>query len=82
MASAYLMFTTGIIPDWKNAMKYAENTASSEKLNRMAAFEKDTNPDKAMGELTEAMKECNKLGKLQEKLVQEARVAVYSQNHQ
>ncbi|HEY8189094.1 MAG TPA: hypothetical protein VIF12_00300 [Micavibrio sp.] len=80
LASAYIMFSTGIIPDWKKAMTYAENTASSEKLSYMASFEKDADPNKAVGELTDAMKECNKFGELQEKLVQEARIRLYSQN--
>lgn len=78
IASAYLLFSSGIIPDWKNAMTYAENTASSENLSYMASFEKYTDPNKALDELTDALKDCNKLGELQEKLVQEARLSVYS----
>lgn len=78
LASAYLLFSTGIIPDWKNAMTYAENTASSEKLSYMASFEKYTDPNKALDELTNALQDCNKLGELQEKLVQEARLEAYS----
>lgn len=80
-ASAYLMFSTGIIPDWKKAMMYAENTASSTKLNYIASFEKP-DANEAIDELTDAMKECNKSLELQEKLVQEVRLKVYSQNSQ
>lgn len=81
LASAYLLFSTGVIPDWKKAMTYAENTASSTKLSYMASFEKP-DANKAMTELTDAMKECNLLGKLQEELVQEARLKAYAQNPQ
>ena len=77
LASSYLMFTMGIIPDWKMAIEYAKNTASTVKVSYMASFEKpDVN--KSLGELTDAMKECNKLLEYQEKLVQEARLKVYS----
>lgn len=78
LASAYLLFATGTIPDWKNAMQYAENTAASEKLNRLAGFEKKVDPNNAVSQLTDAMTVCNGLGKLQEELVQEARLKVYS----
>ncbi len=80
-ASAWLLFSTGIIPDWNKAKAYAENTVSSTKLSYMASFEK---PDAniAISELTDAMKECNKFLELQEKLVQEVRLKVYSQNPQ
>lgn len=80
-ASSYLLFSAGIIPDWKKAMAYAENTASSTRLSYIASFEK-TDANQAMDELTDAMKECNKSLKLQEKLVQEVRLKFYSQSTQ
>lgn len=81
IASAYILSSTGIIPDWKNANTYAENTASSTKLSYLASFEKQ-DANKAISELTDAMKECNKRLELQEKLIQEVRLKVYSQNPQ
>lgn len=80
-ASAWLIFSTGIIPDWKKATAYAENTAASTKLNYTASFEK-SDVNKAVSELTDAIKECNKSLELQEKLVQEVRLKVYSQKPQ
>ncbi len=82
LTSAYLLYSTGIIPDWKKATTYAQTTASSEKLSYMASFEK-SDANKAIGELTDALKECNKLLELQDKLVQEARLKLlYSQSPQ
>lgn len=82
LASAYLLYSTGIMPDWEKATAYAQNTASSTTLSYMASFEK-SDANKAIGELTDAMKECNKLLKFQDQLVQEARVKIlYSQSPQ
>lgn len=50
VASAYLLFSMGVIPDWKKATTYAENTASSTKLSYMASFEKP-DANKAISEL-------------------------------
>lgn len=82
IAATYLLFSTGIMPEWNNATTYVQNTASSQKLSYMALFEKYTDPNKALDELVEALKECNKLGPLQEKLVQEARFKAYYRKSQ
>lgn len=81
IASAYILYSTGIILDWKNANTYAETTASTTKSSYMASFEKP-DANKAISELTDAMKECNKRLELQEQLIQEVRIKVYSQNPQ
>jgi hypothetical protein len=82
IAATYLLLSTGLMPEWNNATTYVQNTASSQKLSYMASFEKYTDPNKALDELTNALKDCNKLSELQEKLIQEARYKAYSRKDQ
>lgn len=78
IASAWLISSMGVIKDWQNALKYAEGTASSEKLRWKAMFEKPTDPNEIISQLTDEMKKCNLLGDFQAELVQEARLWAYS----
>jgi hypothetical protein len=82
IASAFLLASTGIIPDWQNALKYAENTRNSEKTRQAALLEIAGNSkdmvDKSIGDLTEATKECNILSDLQAELVQQAKLWMYA----
>ena len=82
IAAAYLMASIGVIPDWKYALKYAENTRNSEKMRQAALFEAAGNSpeaiNKAVGNLTESLEKCNVWSELQAELVQQAKLWMYA----
>ena len=82
VAAAFLMASTGIIPDWHYAIKYAGSTRNSEKMRQTALFGAVGNyPEKInnlIGTLIESMNECGILSELQTELVQKARLWVYA----
>jgi hypothetical protein len=59
-------------------LKYSKNTANSQKLGWDARFEAKEDKNEVIKELTANMKKCNELNKLQDELVQKARVWLYS----
>jgi len=82
IAAAFLLASTHIIPDWQNALKYAENARSSEKTRQTALLEvaKATEEiNNALGNLTEALEKCNRYNELRTELVQQAKLWIYAQ---
>jgi hypothetical protein len=82
LAGAFLLSSTGIIPDWQNALKYAQNARNSEKTRQAALLEATKNSSEEMknafDNLIESLKQCSGYGEIQTELVQKARVWIYA----
>lgn len=77
VASAYLASAMGVIPNFQNAMSYAESTAKGEKA-RWEALREVTANEGFITNMSQSLTRCNKLGEFQAELVQEARLFLYS----
>ena len=81
MAAAWLLFSMGVIPDWKNAIVYTEERAKGENKRWLALIEADAGNDaprtETLDEIRENLKHCQILADYQEQLITDMRAAFY-----
>lgn len=78
MAGAWLLYKTATIPNWQNALRYAEASATTEKQHLLAILETSSNIEDNLGGIISTIRgECAAIDGFQQQLVAEMRKFMY-----